>query len=349
MTDLVLASRWATPDNRRREALRAAHAQDEAALLDLVEYHLHLKSRRAGDLSPHTLRLYHVAIRDFLRFTGPPEQPRHALQALTEEVIEAWLIHARRRPKQADSGRMRLGSVAAYLNGVRALYRALLWAGAVSVNPAAAVRAPRDPTPAHERKRALPSATVRALLALAAQHPDPTVAARDQAILVLGLTLGLRANEIVHVSVEDVSLPLGVLHVRVGKGGKERRVPIPGRATLVLQDWLQHREALRVRGKIMRRQTALITSFHHARFGDALSTGGLRTVVNGLFAQVGLPPDMWGVHTLRRTAGTRLYRATRDLHVVSDVLGHASVTTSAIYAKLDQDVRKEALDRAEDL
>ncbi|MFC6590973.1 tyrosine-type recombinase/integrase [Deinococcus lacus] len=52
---------------------------------------------------------------------------------------------------------------------------------------------------------------------------------------------------------------------------------------------------------------------------------------------------MWGLHTLRRTAGTHLYRATRDLHVVADLLGHSSVTTSAVYAKMDSDVRREAI------
>jgi integrase/recombinase XerC len=52
---------------------------------------------------------------------------------------------------------------------------------------------------------------------------------------------------------------------------------------------------------------------------------------------------------LRRTAGTHLYRATRDLHVVADVLGHASVNTSAIYAKMDMDVRREALEKMESM
>jgi integrase/recombinase XerC len=56
---------------------------------------------------------------------------------------------------------------------------------------------------------------------------------------------------------------------------------------------------------------------------------------------------MWGLHTLRRTAGTHLYRATKDLHVVADLLGHASVNTSAIYAKMDMETRRDALEKME--
>jgi integrase len=52
-----------------------------------------------------------------------------------------------------------------------------------------------------------------------------------------------------------------------------------------------------------------------------------------------------GLHVLRRTTGTHLYRATRDLRVVAELLGHESVDTSAVYARLDDDVRREAKDR----
>ncbi|WP_084473946.1 tyrosine-type recombinase/integrase [Deinococcus pimensis] len=171
--------------------------------------------------------------------------------------------------------------------------------------------------------------------------------ALDSAIIALGATLGLRAAEIVALDASDVNLALREVHVRRGKGGKARRVPVTRGVGDTLGAWLTAREAMRLRGEV-RDADALLVSLSPARFGARLSTRGLREIVNGYLTRAGLPRDMHGVHTLRRTAGTRLYRATRDLHVVADLLGHASVTTSAIYAKLDADLRLEALQKMED-
>lgn len=344
---LVLASRWASPANRQREALRAAHTQDADALIDLLTFYLGRKARGRG-VSPQTLRNYGVAVRDLLEFTGPPASPRFSLQNLTADDLEAYVAHTKARLRlRGQPGQLALGSVGTYLYGVRALYRALTWAGVVKENPALAVPAPRDPTPAHTRKRAVPRSHYRALLAAPGEQPDPARAARDTAILVLGATLGLRAQEIVRLEVRDVQLDLRELRVRHGKGGKERRVPLPGAAAGALARWLGVRRGMELADELSPAQTALIVSFHRGYLGRPLTTAGLRVIVNRYLRQVGLPPDLGGVHTLRRTAGTRLYRATRDLHVVADVLGHASVTTSAIYAKLDVDVRLEALEAAD--
>lgn len=341
-TEMMLSSRWSAPENRRREALRAAHEQQAEVLGELVEYHLRLKSRQAGAVSASTLRGYRLAVRDFLGFVGPPESPRHALHQLDAEVIERYLIELRGRG-------LELGSVRVYLYGVRALFRALVWAGARGDDPARDVRAPRDPTPAHTRKRAVAPPQLRRLFALPGERHGPgEVAARDGVILMLGATLGLRASEIVGLDLSDVDLALGEVYVRRGKGGKARRVPVTRAGAELLTRWLRAREALRVRGEVRDDEPALLVSFRPSRFGGRLSVRGLREVVNGYLAGAGLPRDMFGVHTLRRTAGTRLYRATRDLHVVSDILGHANVTTSAIYAKLDQGLRREALERVEE-
>lgn len=341
--ELVLASRWTQAENRRREALRAAHAQDAEALCDLLTFHLRLKSRRAGDVSEETLRSYTRTVRDFLAFVGPAGAPRHPLNQLDTEVVEAYLVHLRSRG-------LALTSVNTRLYGVRALCRALVWAGAIREDPARDVKAPRDPTPAHVKKRALPNEAVKRLQVLPQErHGTAPTAARDAALLALGMSLGLRAHEIVALDVSDVDTRLGEVHVRHGKGGKSRRVPLGRTSAATLERWCAAREALRLRGKVADDERALFVSFRPSVFGKRLTTRGLGKIVNAYFSAAGLPPDMFGVHTLRRTAGTRLYRATRDLHVVADILGHASISTSAIYAKMDADIRREALEKAEDL
>ena len=332
---LVLASRWANSANRRREGLRATHAQDVDTLTDLLHTYLRLKSSKGGRISAATLSHYGESLRKFLTFTGPPESPRQALNQLEAEVFELWLL-------ELQSQGLSASSVKRHLYGVRNLMRSLVWAGVLDHDPSAGVCPPAEAQAAHTRKSALSAATLGQLLALPAQlHPDdPLRESRDAALLLLGGTLGLRAAELVGLEVGDLELTQGQLTVR-GKGGKTRRLPLTRSVIAALTRWLSLRPASL--------SPALLLSFSARNASGRLTTKGARDIAARYYAALGLPPELWGLHTLRRTAGTQLYRATRDLHVVADVLGHASVNTSAIYAKMDSEVRREALEAAEAL
>lgn len=332
---LVLASRWANPANRRREGLRAAHAQDAHSLTELLHTYLRLKSSKGGRISPLTLEHYAESLRKFLAFTGPPDSPQYALNQLQAEVFEVWLLVLQAQGLSASS-------VKRHLYGVRNLMRSLVWAGVLGHDPSVGVRPPAEAQAAHTRKSALSAATLTRLLALPDQlHPDdPVRASRDAALLLLGAVLGLRAAELVGLDLADTELTQGQLTVR-GKGGKTRRLPLTRTVAAALRRWLSLRPASV--------SPALLLSLSHRNVAGRLSTKGARDIAGRHYAALGLPPELWGLHTLRRTAGTQLYRATRDLHVVADVLGHASVNTSAIYAKMDSEVRREALEAAEAL
>lgn len=141
---------------------------------------------------------------------------------------------------------------------------------------------------------------------------------------------------------DDLELTLGHLTVR-GKGRKVRQVPLTARVSAALRTWLS------LRGGLGAVSPALLLLLSHRNVGGRLTTKGARDIAQRYYQALGLPPSVWGLHTLRRTAGTQLYCATRDSHVVVDVLGHASVNTSAIYAKMDVSVRREALEAAERL
>ncbi len=334
---LVLASKWANAGNRRREGLRAAHQQDTEVLTDLLHTYLRLKSSKGGRISDSTLGHYAESLRKFLAFTGPPESPQHALNQLEAEVFEVWLLELQAQGLSASS-------VKRHLYGVRNLMRALVWAGVLGSDPSVGVRPPAEAQAAHTRKSALSAATFRALLALPeAQHAaDPLRVTRDTLLLLLGGSLGLRAAELTGLNVDDAELILGQLTVR-GKGRKTRQVPLTRSVTAALRQWLLRR------GALVTTSPALLVSLSHRNVGGRLSTKGARDIAEGYYRALGLPPEVWGLHTLRRTAGTQLYRATRDLHVVAEVLGHSSVTTSAIYAKMDRSIQLEALEAAEQL
>lgn len=341
---LVLASRWSNSANRRREGLRAAHGQDAEVLTDLLLTYMRLKSSRGARTSTLTLDHYAESLRRFLAFTGPPESPTRALNQLSAEDFEMWLL-------TMQSEGLSASSVKRHLYGVRNLMRALVWAGVLDADPSAGVRPPSETTAAHSRKRALETDYLTRLLKLPAElHPTaPGRAARDTCLLMLGGVLGLRAAEIVGLNTTDVDLSGRVIRVR-GKGGKERLVPLTGNVQNTLKTWIS------LRGSVADSNVAavnpdqpLLISLTHRNLGGRLTTKGGRDIAEAYYRALGLPREMWGLHTLRRTAGTQLYRATRDLHVVADVLGHSSVNTSAIYAKMDSQVRREALEAAERL
>jgi integrase/recombinase XerC len=346
--EIILKSKFQQSDSRKRESVRAAHEQNQDVLLELLNHYLTLKSARKSEVSDDTRRLYSLAVRRFLEFTGPPEpghSPKLELTRLEPEDVETWLV-------QLQSEGLEPSSITAYLYGVRALYRALIWAKAATTNPAGEVRPPRDPTPAHAKKSALSPALYRDLIALPAtrfQADDPRQA-RDALLLALGGSGGLRAREITGLDVADVELNLKRLMVRSGKGGKRRMVPLSKNLTELVANWLEVRSGLVLGGEVPEAERSLLISVSRNQSGGRrLTPDGARFIANGYYKALGLPPELWGLHTLRRTAGTHLYRATRDLHVVADVLGHASVNTSAIYAKMDMDVRREALEAMESL
>lgn len=156
---------------------------------------------------------------------------------------------------------------------------------------------------------------------------------RDEALFTVALTGGLRASELAHLTIADLDLgrtgPKVV--VRRGKGGKRRDVALPSDLRLPLKryvDWLPA-------AGLSADPTAPLFP---GRDGEPLTRNGVWRAWTRLLEAAGI--EHRPVHAARHTVGTTLYRATKDLRLVQKHLGHARVTTTAIYADvLDEDVR----------
>lgn len=192
------------------------------------------------------------------------------------------------------------------LAAARALYAALRWAGATEAEPFRDLKGQRDPTPASEKVAAYPQGDLERLLAVA----DP----RERLLVLLGAHAGLRVSEACALRLEDLKGEKIV--VRLGKGGKLRRV----------------RASSRLRQAIL--ELPLST---RKGTGTLLNVGDQRArqIMRSLCARAGV--EYLAVHPLRHAAGKRLYRETRDVLAVQRQLGHASVNTSQIYAKGDDE------------
>lgn len=154
---------------------------------------------------------------------------------------------------------------------------------------------------------------------------------RDRAMLSLLFGCGLRRSEACHATVE--SLADGFIMVK-GKGNRERRVPFAERALDHVQEWLRRSGV--ATGYILRK-----FSFGNRKKGARKSEGmvlqgklsgeGVRTRVIYLCRQAGIPEVK--PHDARRTFATNLIQAGVDLHVVKEILGHASINTTLVYDK----------------
>lgn len=152
---------------------------------------------------------------------------------------------------------------------------------------------------------------------------------RDRAMLAIFYGCGLRRNEGVHVDVPDLNFDRGILHVRKGKGYKERFVPISKASLGHLQEYIyDHRPAL-----LKDRTEALFVS----TYGTRMQGQSLNLRLRYLIQKTESPEIMekeTGLHTLRHSIATHLLQAGMKLESISRFLGHSSLESTQIYTHL---------------
>jgi len=155
-----------------------------------------------------------------------------------------------------------------------------------------------------------------------------TAARRDLAILLLLARLGLRAAEIVALQIDDIDWRTGLLRVRVGKSRRERVLPLPHEVGDALADYVQHD-----RPSHLSRGMFFTISDPPRSFRDPTA---ITRIVQRNLVRAGIPVGrLTGAHMLRHTAATRMVNGGASFREVADLLGHQSLQTTAIYAKLN--------------
>ena len=188
--------------------------------------------------------------------------------------------------------------------------------------------------PSPRRERRLPHAlAIEDVLHLIAQPAgDTPLARRDRALLELAYASGLRVSELTGLTRSRVDLEHRALTV-AGKGGKERVVPFGRAAARALREYLEHARPRLAPGA---RHDVV---FVNAR-GGALGRMGFWKILRGHAHAAGLTGRVHP-HALRHSFATHLLQGGADLRVVQELLGHASVTTTAIYTHLDRAYLRE--------
>jgi len=266
-------------------------------------------------LAPRTVESYRRDLEDFARRQG-----RGIADATTEE-IESYLAELRAAGRSG-------ATLARRLAALRSFFRYLALVGAREDNPAAGIASPR-------RTRTLPrtlSAGEAERLIEAATGVTPR-ALRDGALVELLYGAGLRVSEA--VGLERAGIDLDERLVRcVGKGGKERVVPIGRRAAEALRRYVS-----RGRPFLDRRHRPEL--FLNSR-GGPLTRAGAFLILRKLAERAGLEPGRIHPHLLRHSFATHLLEGGADLRSVQEMLGHADLATTELYTHVTDKRRREA-------
>ena len=275
-------------------------------------------------LAARTLALY---TQDLLRL-------HQYAQAVGLPLLQLTSGHLRRFVAQMHGGGRSARGIALILSGWRGFYRWAARQGLTAHNPAQGLRAPKAPKPL---PKALAVDDAVRLADFAQPGDDPWVEARDAAMVELLYGCGLRVGELVGLDVAAspaahqqgrgwIDLDAAEAHV-FGKGSKRRSLPVGRAALAALRAWLALREqpfgARLADGALFvgRRGARLSAASVWARLRQRGQQAGLSTPVHP--------------HMLRHSFASHLLQSSGDLRAVQELLGHASITTTQAYTRLD--------------
>ncbi len=290
------------------------------------EYGIHLDVER--NVSPHTRRAYLSDVRQFVDRLDARRNP----STVTAADVRAFLaaLHAACHP--STLGRK--------LASLRSFFRFLLREGGCRLDPTAGIPAPRQPK---RLPNPLPVDDCAALI----ESPDSDPRGersdrgrlRDRALVELLYGAGLRVGETSALDVRDVDLHRGEVRV-LGKGGKERVVPLPAAARESLGEYLDSRRAPGILAE------PLFPSLR-PRDGRARRIGprDIRRILKARARRAGIA-DRVHPHRLRHSYATHLLDMGADLREIQELLGHVSLSTTEKYTAVSAQRLIEVYDKA---
>lgn len=304
----------------------------------LVERYLaHVRFEKR--LADRTVTLYTL---DLEKLAHKAAEHGLGLQEVQPTHIRRWVaqMHAKGR-----SGR----GIALILSGWRGFYAWLGREGLVVSNPVLDVRSPKAPKPL---PKALSVDDAVRLASFEDASADPWLEARDAAMVELLYGAGLRVAELTGLDAQAsstargwVDLDAAEAHV-LGKGSKRRIVPVGSHAVRALQAWLQVRHlGLRGQGIQAGQQSDASVALFIGRHGTRLTAQSIWQRLRQRSMGAGLATPVHP-HMLRHSFASHLLQSSSDLRGVQELLGHANISTTQVYTRLDFQHLAKAYDAA---
>lgn len=288
---------------------------------DFIQYLIHEKQ-----YSDHTVQAYRTDLEQFYDFFVENNRNKgtnrfiNAKKADIEDFL-GGLIHYGIRKK----------SVARKLASIKAFYRYLIQTDVIAINPALSIRGPKI-------EKTLPKFLDETELLESLDHinQDSPMGIRDRAIIELFYGTGIRLSELISLGMNHVDLHSGAVRV-VGKGNKERIVPLGKNLVQILKHYLMIRQEFKPKIGYQ--------PFFLNRHGEKISARSVQRIVAKWLKQSSEGKRL-SPHILRHTFATHLLDHGADLNAVKELLGHASLSTTQIYTHLTVERLKKVYKRA---
>lgn len=271
-------------------------------------------------MSPHTLAAYRLDLEQLALFVARETGAAAGVEDVDHLLLRRYLAQLGKRVKKSSVGRK--------LAAIRSFFRFLVRHGVVAKNPAELIA-----TPKKENRLPFHLDIDQVTTLVEAPQDADKHALRDRAILELLYSCGLRVSELTGLAIGDLDLSGGMVRV-LGKGGKERIVPVGSRALEAIRKYLEGRGELAGSGplflntrgqRINRRSVARIVDVHVLRIAA--------------FKRI-------SPHILRHTFATHMLEGGADLRAIQELLGHASLSTTQKYTHVGIDRLMEVYDKA---
>jgi integrase/recombinase XerD len=290
---------------------------------DAERFHAYLIAERG--LADHTVAAYRRDLTKYVAFLAARGIDRP--QDVDSSIVRSFVASISASTFGPDDRPYRATSVARALSAVRSFHRFLVRESIVDRDPTAEVVRPRLP-------RALPHPLGVEEVRRLVEAPDPSTAAglRDRAVLELLYGAGLRVSELTGLDIDDLDLDDGFVRV-LGKGGKERDVPMGQHARAALEAYLT-----RARPTLAGSRTrgAVFLNARGGRLTRQSCAALVATHAAGARVERRVSP-----HDLRHSFATHLLEGGADVRVVQELLGHASVATTQIYTLVTKEHLRE--------
>lgn len=282
----------------------------------------HLSVARAA--SKHTVKAYTQDLAALEAYLAPQQVP---LVAVTHLHLRGFLGQQSLELSAATRARR--------LAGIKSFYRYLVRRKVLEVSPARRVKTPKLP---QRLPRAVPIDETFALLEAPTQ--DKLLELRDRAMLEILYGAGLRVSELCGLSLGDVDLRGRLVRV-LGKGNKERLVPLNEGAVEALQRWLERRGELLAKPRRNQDPQAMFLNVR----GGRLTTRSMQTHLVAYAKRLGITRKVTP-HALRHSFATHLLGSGADVRSIQELLGHASLSTTQRYTAVSFEQLQKVYDDA---
>ncbi len=276
----------------------------------------------------NTLVAYRNDLNQLVQFlTDPANFGVKSWAEVDRDMIVSFILFLKER-EYANS------TVARKVAATRSFFHYLVSEGFLEDDPTVTLDSPKVEK---QLPKAISAEEVERLLAEPAKDSGPK-ALRDRAILELLYATGMRASELVDLNIDDINLPSNSVRV-IGKGDKERIIPIHERAVQAIEAYLQ-------RGRIRLLNNPEEKALFVNRRGERLTRQGLWLIIKHYVEKAGLDPDITP-HTLRHSFATHLLESKEATLVdVQQFLGHANISTTQVYTRVTSRHKRQVYDKA---